>query len=146
MRDLLHPPSTSVQAPHESKFSPDVREELAWVSLPNRSDSGDADVTPAPAGRSFHCAFFHSGACYVTGGSDGDRKFGDMWRFSARETPPPLTTLAARVVVLATKGKKEAGIDPGGGEVSTRDTLLRNLPEELCVALANLNMQAEVVV
>ncbi|CAN0447836.1 unnamed protein product, partial [Hapterophycus canaliculatus] len=52
-------------------------------------DGGESNASPeapsSPAGRSFHCAFFHGGACYVTGGSDGARKFGDMWRFCTRE-------------------------------------------------------------
>lgn len=123
-------------------------QELAWISLPSRSELGNTGATSSPAGRSFHCAFFHSGACYVTGGSDGCRKFGDMWRFVARETPPPLTTLAARAVVAAAAHEaRTAGDEPGRNTRSTlEDRLSKDLPEELFIALANLNMQAEVVV
>lgn len=124
-------------------------QELAWISLPSRSELGNTGATSSPAERSFHCAFFHSGACYVTGGSDGFRKFGDMWRFVARETPPPLTTLAARAVVAAAAAHEEStsGDEPCCNTQSIlEDRLPKGLPEELFVALANLNMQAEVVV
>lgn len=95
------------------------KEQLAWVSLPSRSDVGHAAACPSPAGRSFHCTFFHAGACYVTGGSDGARKFGDMWRFVARETPPPLTTLAARAVVRLMDKRRAAVGAAGPNSVST---------------------------
>lgn len=123
-----------------------VGEELSWVSLPSRSSVVSSGVSCSPAGRSFHCAFFHGGACYVTGGSDGARKFGDMWRFCARESPPPLTTLAARAF-FATKARREgwgSGGD-GDGDGVSQGELLAGLPEELREALASLNMQAEVV-
>ena len=115
---------------------------MRWVSLPGRSSLGDdADSSPSPAGRSFHCVVFHGGSFYVTGGSDGDRKFRDMWRFSARESPPPLTTLAARALFLnlATVG------DGSGGRSDLLMGLPEGVPTELREALANLNMQAEVV-
>ncbi|CAM9959421.1 unnamed protein product, partial [Ectocarpus fasciculatus] len=95
-----------------------VCEKLSWVSLPSgqggsaafATGDGAARATPSsPTGRSFHCAFFHGGACYVTGGSDGARKFGDMWRFCARETPPPLTTLAARAFVSGATARRNGG-------------------------------------
>lgn len=129
-------------------------EELSWVSLPSGQGgraacgAGEGSPTSSPAGRSFHCAFFHGGACYVTGGSDGARKFGDMWRFPVRESPLPLTTLAARAFV--SKGKSTAataaalGKSGGRGRVS-RTELLESLPQELRDCLSNLNMQAEVV-
>lgn len=120
-------------------------EQMAWVSLPSQSSLGD--MAPSPAGRSFHCAFFHAGACYVTGGSDGARKFGDMWRFSARETPPPLSTLAARAIMAASEARRK--VSPGGesgGLMASPDLLPPSVPEELRAALANLNMQASVVI
>ncbi|CAM9442029.1 unnamed protein product, partial [Discosporangium mesarthrocarpum] len=107
----------------------------SWVTVPDR----EWGWAPCPAGRSFHCAFFHDGACYVTGGSDGSRKFGDMWRYTVRETPPPLATLAARAVSAAAARRKEGG-GRGGGAVTRQD-----LPEEVRKALATLNMQARVV-
>lgn len=128
---------------------------LSWVSLNSGADGGASGsgrgsetMPPSPAGRSFHCAFFHGGACYVTGGSDGDQKFGDLWRFPARETPPPLATLAARTLAsmgasAAARGKNGAG---GGSDgTASQSDLLAGLPEELRVALANLNPQAEAV-
>ncbi|CAM9624593.1 unnamed protein product [Scytosiphon promiscuus] len=157
-------------------------QQLSWVMLPSSDQGGgstgagggaEADAsseTPSsPAGRSFHCAFFHGGACYVTGGSDGARKFGDMWRFRTRESPPPLATLAARAFarnVAATTAKttatRQVGEDCGGrggerggaggggggggsGGMSPLEQLLQSLPEEVREALRNLNMQAEVV-
>lgn len=157
-------------------------QELSWVMLPSSAQGGGsnsatrngagggggeaadaaAPETPSsPAGRSFHCAFFHGGACYVTGGSDGARKFGDMWRFRTRETPPPLATLAARAFLRSTAGTTSAsrgndgrsggggrgdGIGGGGGGLSHTDPLLlQSLPEEVREALRKLNMQAEVV-
>lgn len=140
-----------------------VREELSWVTLPSgqggsaaSTSGGDLPPAPSPAGRSFHCAFFHGGACYVTGGSDGARKFGDMWRFPARESPPPLTTLAARAFVASRGGnsaatmttmatRKGGGGSGSGGDDGDARLLLQSLPEELREALENINMQAEVV-
>lgn len=106
------------------------KEQLAWVSLPSRSDLGHVAACPSPAGRSFHCTFFHAGACYVTGGSDGARKFGDMWRFVARETPPPLTTLAARAFVRLVDERRAAvgaarpnsGDTGGEADIDANDT------------------------
>eukprot|EP00752_Nemacystus_decipiens_P004691 g4279.t1 len=135
-------------------------EELSWVSLPSGQGSGAAGArgsggegtlpTSSPTGRSFHCAFFHGGACYVTGGSDGARKFGDLWRFPLRESPPPLTTLAARAFASkcrAAATSKAATGKSGGREeqVSHMELLLESLPQELRECLSNLNMQAEVV-
>ena len=147
--------------------------ELSWVSPP--SGHGCGGPSSSPAGRSFHCVFFQGGACYVTGGSDGARKFGDMWRFSARESPPPLATLAARAFVVSRRRRRDSaataataaataaainatqarkGGGGGGGEGSSGgggegevscEDLLGSLPEEVREALENLNMQAEVV-
>lgn len=144
-------------------------EELAWVSLPSGS-VGDAAPDRAPAGRSFHCTFFHAGACYITGGSDGARKFGDMWRFAARETPPTLTTLAARAVVLVERAaaaavtkdkmnKKRDAVgqpfelrqvgdgagDDNGNAVGGGGSQLALLPAELRTAVETINMQAKVI-
>ncbi|CAM9297949.1 unnamed protein product [Choristocarpus tenellus] len=105
-----------------------------WLNVPDR----EWGWAPCPPGRSFHCAFFHAGSCYVTGGSDGSRKFGDMWRYTVRETPPPLATLAARAVSAAAARRKEQG---RGGQAEAR----MDLPEEVRAALATLNMQAKVV-
>lgn len=147
------------------------KEELAWVSLPSGSVADAAAAAgPAPAGRSFHCTFFYAGACYVTGGSDGARKFGDMWRFAARETPPPLTTLAARAVILAERAAAAAvankdktnknngavgqpnelghvGDDDGDDDgVRAGESQFALLPAELRAALETINMQAQVVI
>lgn len=128
---------------------------MSWVSLPSGQgggaacgSGGGALPTSSPAGRSFHCAFFHGGACYVTGGSDGARKFGDMWRFPARESPAPLATLAARAFV--SKGRHTATSKVGTGKSGGRERvahmeLLESLPQELRECLSGLNMQAEVV-
>lgn len=133
------PSAGALQVPRGLLSKPAVNEELLWwVSLPSRSSLGDTSLSPA--GRSFHCLVFHGGSCYVTGGSDGDQKFGDMWRFCARESPPPLTTLAARALVSKLAA---AGGDGGGPESPMK--LPESLPNELREALANLNMQAEVV-
>lgn len=143
------PPETLARAPGaEASATPSPRDgQLAWISLLGTSEPGDADATSSPAGRSFHCVFFHSGACYVTGGSDGDRKFDDMWRFAARETPPPLTTLAARAVVAAAEaGEGGAAKSAPGGFRGGADFLSLDLPEEIHFALTNLNIQAEVVI
>lgn len=130
-------------------------EEPSWVSLPSRSSGqeggGEGSSASSPAGRSFHCAFFHGGACYVTGGSDGARKFGDMWRFYVRHIPLPLATLAARALVAQGVSKKKEGGGSGDGGVVSRveskrlEVMFAGLPEELREALANINLQAEVV-
>lgn len=140
-------------------------QELSWVTLSSgqggsaagTSGGGESLPAPSPAGRSFHCAFFHGGACYVTGGSDGSRKFGDMWRFPTRESPPPLTTLAARAFVASRGGEVAAATTTmqarkgggsgsgGGGDGGGARVTLQSLPEELREALENINMQAEVV-
>lgn len=172
------PPQPEQRQQHGQRLTPTASkvaagEGLSWVSLPNqgqppsRGVGGDDGLGGAacssPAGRSFHCAFFHGGACYVTGGSDGARKFGDMWRFCARESPPPLTTLAARVLALSAAAMKGddgggcgggggGGISSGGGSGSGSGGpkldvgLLESLPGELREALANLNIQAEVII
>lgn len=147
------PPSTAVVTPADAVVE---GEELSWVSLPSGQaggavcgPGGGALPTSSPAGRSFHCAFFQGGACYVTGGSDGARKFGDMWRFPVRESPPPLTTLAARAFV--SKARNTAATSKAAtGESSLRERashmeLLESLPQELRECLSSLNMQAEVV-
>ncbi|CAM9646801.1 unnamed protein product [Ectocarpus sp. 4 AP-2014] len=148
-------PSTATAAAAPAAV-PVVGEKLSWVSLQsgqgcsadfatNAGEAGRA-TTSSPTGRSFHCAFFHGGACYVTGGSDGARKFGDMWRFCARETPPPLTTLAARAFVSgATARRNEGGRGSVGGAGGDGKCELVRLPGELREALQRLNMQAEVV-
>ncbi|CBN74695.1 conserved unknown protein [Ectocarpus siliculosus] len=149
-------PSTATAAAAAPAAVPVVGEKLSWVSLPsgqggsaafaaNAEEAGRA--TPSsPTGRSFHCAFFHGGACYITGGSDGARKFGDMWRFCARETPPPLTTLAARAFVSgATARRNGGGRGRVGGAGGDGKCELGGLPGELREALQRLNMQAEVV-
>eukprot|EP00903_Cladosiphon_okamuranus_P018577 g17100.t1 len=133
-------------------------EELSWVSLPSgqaggASRDGGRGALPnsSPAGRSFHCAFFHGGACYVTGGSDGARKFGDMWRFPVRESPASLTTLAARAVVSKCRDAAAARTamavreSAGREQASPHTELLEGLPQELRECLSKLNMQAEVV-
>lgn len=133
------PSGGALRVPRGLPSKPAVNEELLWwVSLPSRSSLGDTAFSPA--GRSFHCLVFHGGSCYVTGGSNGDQKFGDMWKFCARESPPPLTTLAARALVSKLAA---AGGDGGGPESSMK--LPDGLPNELREALTNLNMQAEVV-
>lgn len=158
------------EEPMVAAAQPTGKEEMAWVSLPSGSEVGDTDTAPSPAGRSFHCAFFHAGACYVTGGSDGARKFGDMWRFAARETPAPLISLAARAVVLAEQaaaakresegrglafnadaggiigGERHVRVDDSDGSTAPHGkTMLECLPAELRTALEKLNMQAQVV-
>lgn len=136
-------PSSDQVRNQREQHMPQAGEELSWMSLPNGSELGDRESALYPAGRSFHCAFFHGGACYVTGGSDGARKFGDMWRFPARESPPPLTTLAARAFALKEASRK--GTD--GARKGDRDAgqILAGLPSEIREALTDLNMQAEAV-
>uniref|UniRef100_A0A7S2UZD9 Attractin/MKLN-like beta-propeller domain-containing protein n=1 Tax=Fibrocapsa japonica TaxID=94617 RepID=A0A7S2UZD9_9STRA len=58
------------------------------------------EVTPAP--RAFHCSCFFEGAIYIFGGSDGESRHCDVWRYTLEENPLPLTELA-----LAALGKNQ---------------------------------------